>query len=116
MPRIFTKEFKRGQTITMSVTDNGAESGNENTVTSKIKILPEGRNEVAADTAVAGTLTIAYRAATSSVDKGWDVTLSAADSEGLDLARYQIDVAVTQSGIVIVSESAIIEIVEPSSI
>ena len=117
MARTMIYRFARGETILVPIKDSEAEEGNEDTVASALKRLRSGRNDVAAGTEAEDVeITPTFRAATADVEKGWNLRISAADSTGLALGRYQIDIAITEAGNVTVSDPAIIEIYEPSSV
>jgi hypothetical protein len=110
-----TYRFARGETITIPLVDDGAEDGEEDTVTCKMKVLPSGKDEIAADTDVSGTCTVSYRAATASLAKGWNVELASSASKLLDVGRYMIDARVTVGGIDRYSDQAVIELYEPAT-
>ncbi len=105
----------RGQTITISLTDTGATSPAAPLVTAYARPMA-ANGRIVDPAAIPIRLLPQYRAADSNFGAGWTISLDAGTCAALSSIRYGLDLRITDGqGAVIITELAILSIVEPAS-
>lgn len=111
-----TYTFARGETLVIGVTDSEAVEGGESDVTCKIKPLRIGAREPVFGTPPAASLTVSFRAAEGETEKGWTMMLTKEASAALEPGYYQLDVAILDGVMRVITDPATVRILEPSSL
>lgn len=113
MTATYTRQ--RGETITIALTDTGATSPAAPLVTAYARPMAQnGRMIDPAATPI--RLLPQYRAADSNYGVGWTISLDAGACAALSTLRYGLDLKITDGqGAAIITELAILSIVEPAS-
>jgi hypothetical protein len=105
---------QRGETITIALTDTGATSPAAPLVTAYARAMANERVVDPAATPI--RLLPQYRAADANYGVGWTISLDAGACAALSALRYGLDVKITDGqGAAIITELAVLKIVEPAS-
>lgn len=105
---------QRGETVVILVLDEDADVSQS----VRVDLRRVGFSSRLVDPAepVAASFDVAYRAATTELGKGWNLTLPAATCEALTAGLYQLDLRIEADGIVITSDPAYLDLREPATV
>lgn len=108
--------FRRGATILIALDVEEGDADTVDTVTASMKMLRPARTKIDPGEPVAATFTVVERPAAGDVAEGWTLSVSAADSEELEVGEYVVDAALTIGSTVIKTDAIVIVIEEPATV